>query len=136
MAQRGTLLQILSELRKGASDANALFYQFTGKRFRDVFSRGMELYGEDLVKEMEKLFLGHKEEEDLGIPGLENPYRNLDVEPDARDIVVRGAFRSLAREYHPDTGIHPDAQRFQKVVESYNAIMLARAEVKRKKHDG
>lgn len=132
MARRG----ILYEIKRHAKDADELFYLFTGKRFRNVAARGIELYGEDVVKELEKFFLNRQEEEELVIPDIENPYKILGVEPDAMDIVVRGAFRSLVREYHADTGIHPDAEKFQKVTESYNAIMQARAEAKRGKHDG
>jgi curved DNA-binding protein CbpA len=35
---------------------------------------------------------------------LVDPYRVLQVIPDADDEVIRAAYRALARKYHPDTG--------------------------------
>jgi DnaJ-domain-containing protein 1 len=113
----------VSQVKKHVRDADDLFHLFTGKRFRQVFSRGLELFGE----EIEKVFEKHENDEFLA---PDNPYRTLGVEPDALDIVIKGAFRALVREYHPDTGQHSDTQRFAKVVEAYNAIMQARAEAR------
>ncbi len=116
-------------IKKGVKDADDLFCLFTGKRFRNVIARGMELFGEDI----EKKILSTEEEEGEELPGVDNPYWTLGIRPDAIDLVVKGAFRSLVREYHPDTGLHPDAKRFTAVVESYNAIMQARAEARKPK---
>jgi len=56
----------------------------------------------------------------------EDPYNVLEVRRDASSIVVKAAFRSLAREYHPDTGTHPDPRAFQRAKEAYDKIMYER----------
>ena len=39
-----------------------------------------------------------------------NPYKVLQVDPEAEEEVIRAAFRRLARKYHPDVATGPDAQ--------------------------
>src|SRR6266550_7842649 len=38
-----------------------------------------------------------------------NPFRTLGVSPDAEMEVVRGAYRALARKYHPDANLEKDS---------------------------
>src|SRR5437763_1786132 len=38
-----------------------------------------------------------------------NPFRTLGVSPDAEMEVVRGAYRALARKYHPDANVEKDS---------------------------
>ena len=39
-----------------------------------------------------------------------NPYKVLQVDPEAEDEVIEAAYRRLARKYHPDVADGPDAQ--------------------------
>ena len=39
-----------------------------------------------------------------------NPYKVLQVDPEAEDEVIEAAYRRLARKYHPDVATSPDAQ--------------------------
>jgi len=129
MAKKG----LLEQARYVASNVDQIFYLFTGKRLRQLGARCVDLYGADVAKQLEKAFLGTKDDDTLDFLYPDNPYRTLDIRPDACDVVIKGAFRSLVREYHPDTGRQPDQAKFQKVVEAYNAIMEARAEDKKPK---
>ena len=38
-----------------------------------------------------------------------DPYKVLQVDPDAEDEVIQAAYRRLAQKYHPDVAIGPDA---------------------------
>lgn len=42
---------------------------------------------------------------------LSNPYKILQVDPEAEPEVVEAAYRRLARKYHPDVATGPDAQQ-------------------------
>jgi len=87
----------------------------TGRRIPNLISNGLELFG---VQEKE---VAPAPEFDIN-----DPYFILGVRTEAHDIVIRGAFRSLAREYHPDTGKKPDAARLQRITEAYDKIMRER----------
>jgi curved DNA-binding protein CbpA len=41
---------------------------------------------------------------------VSNPYKVLQVDPEAEDEVIEAAYRRLARKYHPDVSTGPDAQ--------------------------
>jgi curved DNA-binding protein CbpA len=51
-----------------------------------------------------------------------NYYSVLGIAPDATDETVRGAFRALVRQYHPDAGAESSAERFRDVVEAYQTL--------------
>lgn len=40
---------------------------------------------------------------------LSDPYKTLQVDPEAEDEVIAAAYRRLARKYHPDATVGPDA---------------------------
>ena len=42
---------------------------------------------------------------------LSDPYKTLQVDPEAEDEVIAAAYRRLARKYHPDANAGPDAER-------------------------
>jgi DnaJ like chaperone protein len=97
-------------------DADDLVYLVTGRRIKNLVSRGLELFGEDLKK---------KVVEDPEV-SEDSPYKSLGIRQDASDIVVKAAFRSLAREFHPDTGSNPNPRAFQEAKEAYDQIMRER----------
>lgn len=103
-------------------NADDLLHLLTGKRLKNVVGTGINLFGEDLAKRAASFFAIPEEEE---LPA-DSPYRKLGVHPDAMDVVVKAAYRVLAREYHPDTGSKPDPAKFQEATEAYHAIMAER----------
>jgi len=106
------------DLRKAVrflKDADDLVKVVTGKRIPRLVSDGLELLG----------YSRDKQSQDEHVD-FASPYFVLGVRPDAADLVVKAAYRSLCREYHPDTGTKPDSITFQKVVEAYNKVMAER----------
>lgn len=87
----------------------------TGRRIPNLVASGFELFG-----------VHEKEVPPAPEFDFNDPYFILGVRPEAHDIVVRGAFRALARELHPDTGTRPDVKQFQRVTEAYQAIQKMR----------
>lgn len=70
-----------------------------------------------------------------------DPYRVLGVSPNATDDEVKKAYRTLSREYHPDSHVNkPDAeqaaQKFREVQDAYNQIMDERKNGKRGSYYG
>ena len=51
-----------------------------------------------------------------------NPYVILGVPIDAEDQVIRSAFRSLVRRYHPDSGEGASPEKFRLLVEAYETL--------------
>lgn len=50
-------------------------------------------------------------------------YALLGVEPDADQATIKGAYRRLARKYHPDLSQEPDAEaRFKEVAEAWQVL--------------
>jgi len=116
------------QIKKGLRNFDDILYIFTGKRLKYVAGRAINLFGEDLAKKAANFFTGPEEPELLP----DSPYSILGIHPDAMDVVVKAAYRALAREYHPDTGTKPDIAKFQAATEAYNAILAARAARKEK----
>jgi len=114
------------QFKKGLRNADDILYIFTGKRMKHVVGRGINLFGEELAKKVTNFFTGPEEEE---MPP-DSPYFILGIHPEAMDVVVRAAYRALAREYHPDTGTKPDPKKFQQATEAFNTIMADRKKPK------
>jgi curved DNA-binding protein CbpA len=53
--------------------------------------------------------------------GAGDAYRILQVDPSAEDIVIRAAYRVLARRFHPD-GDQPDPHRMAEINRAYATI--------------
>jgi hypothetical protein len=51
-----------------------------------------------------------------------NPYKTLQVDPEADVEVIQAAYKRLARRYHPDSAEQPDAAAFQRVVEAWELL--------------
>jgi len=112
----------LGSIAKAWREADDVVRQVTGRRLGELFGRAFDLYGEEILEKV-----GAKDAKDNeDTIDFDDPYFILDVRKGARDIVVKGAYRSLAREYHPDTGKKPDPKMFQKVTEAYKKIMADR----------
>lgn len=103
--------QIIDFLR----DVDDTVKMLTGRRIPNLVANGFELFG-----------VHEKEVPPAPEFDINDPYFILGVRPEAHDIVIRGAFRALARELHPDTGTKPDARQFQRVTEAYDRIIQDR----------
>lgn len=129
MAKKSRARQVKRALR----NADDILLIFTGKRMKNIVGTGINLFGEDLARKAAHLFGGQDNEPEVP---ANSPYNVLGVHPDAMDVVVRGAYRALAREYHPDTSKKPDLVKFQEVTEAYNAILAERQSLKSKECAG
>ncbi len=50
-------------------------------------------------------------------------YRLLGVRPDATVLLIKKAYRKLAKQYHPDVNDSPDAaERFREITEAYDTL--------------
>ena len=87
----------------------------TGRRIPNLIAKGIELFG-----------VHEKDVPPAPEFDINDPYFILGVRSEAGDIVVRGAFRALARDLHPDTGTKPDEKKFQRVKEAYDRIQQER----------
>lgn len=118
------------QVKRGLRNTDDILYILTGKRLKHVAGRVVNAFGEDMAKKVTNFFAGPEEEE---LPP-DSPYFILGVHPDAMNIVVKAAYRAMAREYHPDSKINPDVKKFQAATEAYDAIMKerrAKAEAKK-----
>lgn len=110
------------QIKRAVRNFDDILCIFTGKRLKHVVGKGINLFGEELARKAGRMFTGPEEPD---IPP-DSPYAVLGIHPDAMDVVVKAAFRALAREYHPDTGSKPDPAKFQAANEAYNKIMAER----------
>jgi len=110
------------QVRRALRNADDIIHLFTGKRLRNIVGTGINLFGEELARKAAGVFSGPEEPE---LPA-DSPYLVLGVHPEVMDVVVKGAFRALAREFHPDTGTMPDPARFQAAKEAYDKIIAER----------
>ena len=62
-----------------------------------------------------------------------DPYKTLQVDPEAEDEVIQAAYRRLAQKYHPDRSPGPDAA--ERMVAINAAWELLRDPVRRAEHD-
>jgi len=112
----------VGQVRRALRNADDIIHILTGKRLKHIVGAGINTFGDELARKAANLFTGPEGPE---VP-LNSPYIILGVHPEAMDVVVKAAFRTLAREYHPDTGTKPDTAKFQAVSEAYEAIMAER----------
>lgn len=117
MSDRNEVKSVLRFLK----DSDDMVQIVTGKRIKDFVTRGIDVFGEDLKKKVASAFINGPRSDEL-----DSPYRVLHCRPDACDAVVKGRFRLLVKELHPDTGVHPDSKEYQRVVEAYERIRKER----------
>ena len=85
-----------------------------------------KLTGKPLVYHLEQFVNSSFGRGNVAGQGVYDPYAALGVRQDADIEVIRSSFRALARKYHPDTGLAPDAQKFQAAKEAYDKIIRER----------
>ena len=49
-------------------------------------------------------------------------YAILGIAADADEATIRGAYRILARRYHPDRGPDSSSEKFREIVEAYETL--------------
>jgi hypothetical protein len=80
--------------------------------FRDVvrylFRRLSPDEPEALAASLQPIGLGRPPSPQM--PDPIDPYKILQVDPEAEDEVIQAAYRRLARKYHPDLAAGPDAR--------------------------
>lgn len=103
-------------------DCDDMVQIVTGKRIKDFVSRGVDVFGEDVKRKVSNTLSGISPESEPP----DSPYRILHCRSDACDAVIKGRFRLLVKELHPDSGSHPDAKEYQRVVEAYQQICRER----------
>ena len=110
------------QFRQAVRNVDDVLFLLTGSRLKDVIGRSVDVFGKELARNLEGAFTGEKE------PALppDNPYAILGIHPGAMEVVVKAAYRALAKEFHPDTGTKPDPAKFQKATEAYDKIMQER----------
>ncbi len=112
----------IAEIKRAWRHADDITHQVTGRHLGEIIGKAFDLYGEDI---MDKIGANAEKDEEEKLD-FNDPYFILGIRKSALDIVVKGAYRNLAREYHPDTGKKPDPAMFQKVTEAYQKIMSER----------
>jgi len=112
------------QVKKALRNTDDILYILTGKRLKHVAGRVVNAFGADLTRKVTDFFTGPEEEE---LPP-DSPYYILGVHPDALDIVVKGAYRALARKYHPDVnpGDESAEEKFKQINNAYDTIMKGR----------
>ena len=96
-------------------DADDITYLVTGRRIKDFVKKGVELFGEDIIRKVtgeEKIALAP-----------DNPYVILEVRPEASDLVIKAAFRAKMAKAHPDVGGSEEAaKRLNKALDEISQL--------------
>lgn len=85
-----------------------------------------KLTGKPLAYHFEQFVNSCRGRSNLASQDVYDPYVVLGVRQDADIEVIKSSFRVLARKYHPDTGLTPDAHKFQAAKEAYDKIIRER----------
>jgi|GEM_PF-1384587 len=120
------------QVKRALRNTDDILYILTGRRLRHVAGRAVNAFGAELGKKVTNFFTGPEEEE---LPP-DSPYFILGIQPDAPDFMVKGAYRILAREYHPDSAKNPNPEKFKAVTEAYDAVMKERKAKEAAKKEG
>ena len=95
----------------------------TGKKLHQILATSIELFGEDVFKKV----AGGDEEASQEELARRMPYAVLGINPDAPDIVVRAAYKAIARDCFPDpNSLNPDLEKMKKVNDAYETICKER----------
>lgn len=99
-------------------DTDDLMHLLTGKRIKDVIPRAIDLFGEEVIRKLVK-------DSPRRLPP-DNPYRILEVRPDASDFVVKAVYRAKVRVCHPDVKGTGNAEEFKRITAAFEQIMEQR----------
>ena len=106
---------------RAVRNVDDVLHLVTGKRLKDVVGRGINIFGDQLVKKATSMFSETKGTE---IP-FDSPYLILGVNPDAPDFLIRAAYRAMQKKHHPD-GETPNEAMSKLINEAYERICLER----------
>lgn len=95
-------------------DVDDMAELITGKRIPDIVTRGLGLLG--ITDKINNMMFSSSS----------GPYAVLGVREDASDIVVKAAYRSLQKRYHPDTGLEPDGEQSKRINAAYEEVQKLR----------
>jgi len=109
------------QIKRAVRNVDDVLHLVTGKRLKDVVGRGINIFGDQLVKKATIMFSETN--------GIERPfdsfYRILGVNPDAPDFLIRAAYRAMQKKHHPD-GETPNEAMSKLINEAYERICLER----------
>lgn len=109
------------QVKKALRNADDILNIFTGRRWRFVLGKAVNVFGDDMMKRFTKFIDGPEESE---LPP-ESPYSILGVRVDAMDFVVKASYKELMKNYHPD-GTQPDEEKAKAINGAYEAICKER----------
>lgn len=111
-------------LKRGLRNFDDILHIVTGKRMKNIAGAVLNNFGDELVKKGSKkvsgLFSSPEE-----VESIDSPYRVLGINPEAPDFLVRAAYKSLMKMYHPD-GKSPSEDMARKINQAYDHICLER----------
>lgn len=106
MSKKRTSKEVVNFLK----DANDLTKLITGHAIPDLVNRGMRLFG--ITDKMET----------IARPPRTGPYAVLGIREDCADLIVKAAYRSLQKRFHPDVGIEPSDEKSKAINKAYQEI--------------
>lgn len=116
MAKKTTEIAWTKQVIAFVKDANDISVMMTGKSAPDLLGRLSRLLG-----------IAETVERELKSPQSNSgPYAVLGVREDAGDIVVKAAYRTLQRRYHPDTGLEPSDEKSKELNKAMAEIHILR----------
>lgn len=118
-----------SFLKKASSflrEVDQLSKLITSKSLASNAQRVWDITGDDIKGALKNIGIGFSGAPRLSATG-DDPYAVLNCNSADSDRIIKYWYRLLVRELHPDTGTHPNPERFQKVIEAYNRIIKERA---------
>lgn len=94
-------------------DADDIAKLVTGKPLAELTAKAFTLWGADVAKKLNEM-----------TPAPGSPYAILGIRQDAPVLVVKAAFKALAKTTHPDVG--GDVNEWKKIKDAYEDIMCQR----------
>lgn len=92
-------------------DADDIARLVTGKPLAELTQKAFDLWGADVAKKLHEVS-----------PAPNSPYAVMGVRQDASTLVVKAAYRALAKTTHPDVA-DGNIEQWKKIKEAYEQIM-------------